>query len=286
MVRKQLEKLFGKNKGEIINIDIDMIDRNPYQPRKEFNEDEIVELAQSIKSYGLIQPIVVRKVGERFQLIAGERRLRAHNYLELKKIPALVQDMDDENTAVVSLVENLQRRELNYFEEANAYSILIDVFGMTQEDLAKKIGKSQSAIANKLRLLRLPEQVRNMLSPGVVSERHARALLKLNTVENQLEVIRQIYKKDLTVKETEDLVEQISHNNIPQNNDKKDNKQQISLIIRDARIFINTIRETVKRAKQTGVSIVCIENDDDEEYEIVIRIGKKKKLYSKIQRGR
>jgi len=269
MVRKQLEKLFGKNKGEIINIDIDMIDRNPYQPRKEFNEEEIVELAQSIKSYGLIQPIVVRKVGERFQLIAGERRLRAHNYLELKKIPALVQDMDDENTAVVSLVENLQRRELNYFEEANAYSILIDVFGMTQEDLAKKIGKSQSAIANKLRLLRLPEQVRNMLSPGVVSERHARALLKLNTVENQLEVIRQIYKKDLTVKETEDLVEQISHNNIAQNNDKKDNKQQISLIIRDARIFINTIRETVKRAKQTGVSIVCIENDDDEEYEIV-----------------
>lgn len=284
MVKRQLEKFLGKNQGDrIINVPIDKISFNPYQPRKFFDEQELQELAQSIHSYGVIQPIVVRVDGDYYQIIAGERRYRACKLLGHSQIPALVQDMDDERAAAVSLIENLQRRELNYFEEASAYSLLINVFGLTQEELAKKIGRSQSAIANKLRLLKLANEVRNIINPDQITERHARALLKLNNPEMQLRVVEEINKKELTVKETEELVEKLSHNNIPPENTSKEHSQNISMIIRDARIFLNTIKETVKRAKQTGVDISMIENDNDEEYEIVIKIAKSKRTVRQVR---
>jgi len=283
MVRKRLERILGKTSDEKITyIALDKIKRNPYQPRKNFDETELFELAQSIKAYGVIQPIIVRESEGKYQIIAGERRIRACYVLGLNEIPAIVQEMDDEKAAAVSLIENLQRRELNYFEEANAYSVLIDVFGMKQEELAKKIGKSQSAIANKLRLLRLPENARKLISPETISERHARALLKLNSVDMQTDVIRQIYEKELTVKETEELVDKISKNNIPQEMKPGQNNQNVSMIIRDARIFLNTIKETVKRAKQTGVEISLTENDYEEEYELIIKIFKQKKIRKSI----
>jgi len=283
MVRKRLERILGKTSDEKITyIALDKIKRNPYQPRKNFDETELFELAQSIKAYGVIQPIIVRESEGKYQIIAGERRVRACYVLGLDEIPAIVQEMDDEKAAAVSLIENLQRRELNYFEEANAYSVLINVFGMKQEELAKKIGKSQSAIANKLRLLRLPENARKLISPETISERHARALLKLNSVDMQMDVIRQIYEKELTVKETEELVDKISKNNIPQEMKPGQNNQNVSMIIRDARIFLNTIKETVKRAKQTGVEISLTENDYEEEYELIIKIFKQKKIRKSI----
>lgn len=284
MVKKQLEKFLGKNLGNrIINIPLDKISFNPYQPRKFFDEQELQELAQSIKSYGVIQPIVVREDGDCYQIIAGERRYRACKMLGYTEIPALVQDMDDEKAAAVSLIENLQRRELNYFEEASAYSLLINGFGLTQEELAKKIGRSQSAIANKLRLLKLDIEVRNAIDPDQITERHARALLKLNDPELQIKVLEEIANKDLTVKETEELVERLSRNNIPTDNNGKEHSQNISMIIRDARIFLNTIKETVKRAKQTGVDISMIEKDNEEDYEIVIRIAKNKRAIRQVR---
>ncbi|MEN6350245.1 MAG: nucleoid occlusion protein [Syntrophomonas sp.] len=275
---KQLEKLLGKSgEGKITMIPLGKLSPNPYQPRKEFKQSELHELAQSIEAFGIIQPIVVRQIEERYQIIAGERRFRACCILGISEIPAIVQEMEDEKVAAVSLIENLQRRELNYFEEASAYSALINIFGMTQEELAKKVGRSQAAIANKLRVLKLPEQVKRLILTDRITERHARALLKINGVDMQLEVVQQIYEKELNVKETEELVEKISRNNIPQEMKKKDNGQNVSMIIRDARIFLNTIRETVKRARQTGVDIMMVENDGEENYEIVIKIDKQKK---------
>ncbi|HPR93965.1 MAG TPA: nucleoid occlusion protein [Syntrophomonadaceae bacterium] len=278
MVRNKIGKMLGKKKEiKVSLISLDDIFRSPYQPRRVFNEEDLRELAYSIKNYGVIQPIIVRQFENKFQLVAGERRFRACKMLGLKEIPAIVQDINDEKAAAISVIENLQRKELNYFEEASAYSQLLNFFGMTQEEIAVRVGKSQSAIANKLRLLKLPEEVRDKISPDIISERHARALLKLNTTEMQMEILKQIYEKDLTVKQTENLVLKTSQNNIPLDDKKGESGQNFSMIIRDARIFLNTIRETVKRAKQTGVDIVILENDSEDEHEVIIKIAKRRR---------
>ena len=278
MVMKRLEKLLGKSDSvQVEEIELTRIEPSPYQARRQFEERELSDLAQSIENYGVIQPIVIRPVGEKFQIVAGERRYRACALLGLRTIPAIVQKMEDERAAAVSLIENLQRRELNYFEEALAYQMLIEGFGLTQDELAKRIGKSQSAIANKLRLLKLPEPIRDLISPEIITERHARSLLKLTAPEMLMEVLRQIYERDLNVKETEKLVEELSHNNIPRESGLRDDGQSVSMVIRDARIFINTIKETVKRARQTGVDISMTERNGEEEYELLIKVRKQKR---------
>jgi ParB family chromosome partitioning protein len=276
--KRPWEKLLAKVNGmKVLYIPLEEISRNPFQPRREFDEIEIKELAKSIEMYGVLQPIVVRKAREGYQLIAGERRYRACRMIGAPTIPAIVQEMSDRQAAEVSLIENLQRKDLNYLEEAGAYAQLISEFGLTQEELAQRIGRSQSAIANKLRILRLAKELRCLIVPETITERHARALLKLNSVEVQKEVLLAIYEKDLNVKETEEIVENLRQNNIPQGVNHTGHGQQVSIVIRDARIFLNTIKETVNRAKQIGLDMVMIETERDEEYEIVIRVPKAKR---------
>ncbi|NLO22159.1 MAG: nucleoid occlusion protein [Syntrophomonadaceae bacterium] len=272
----------NKNRLQIIKLPLEKIQTNPYQPRQEFDEEDLSDLAESIQAYGLIQPIIVRAIPNGYQIVAGERRYRACRMLGLKEIPAMVQEMNDEKAAAISLIENIQRKELNYFEEAHAYNILINQFGMTQEEVARKVGRSQSAIANKLRILKLPEVVKGSINPAMVSERHARALLKINNAETQMAILSKIVEQDLTVKETEELVDKLSRNNIPGENKAHSNRQNVSMIIRDARIFINTIKETVKRARQTGIDIAMEDREGEEQYEIIIRISKSKKNLRRI----
>ncbi|HPF20483.1 MAG TPA: nucleoid occlusion protein [Syntrophomonas sp.] len=277
-VKKQLEKILHVGSGSrVLELPLEQISPNPFQPRKEFDELELKELAKSISSFGVIQPIIVRKSKQGFQLVAGERRYRACKLIGRQQIPAIVQDIDDQSMAAISLIENLQRKELNYFEEAIAYSTLLNRFGLTQEELAQRVGKSQSAIANKLRLLKIAPEIRNLIITTTITERHARALLKLNTIEMQKEIIRAIYERELTVKETEELVEKAQRNNIPREPKTSNNGQQISMVIRDARIFLNTIKETVNRAKQTGIDMRVFENENENEYEITIKVKKLRK---------
>ena len=278
MVRKHLQKILGKDGGdEITYIPLNKIISNQLQLRHGFEETSIVDLARSIMIYGLIQPIIVRPCENKYQIVAGERRFRACYLLGKSEIAAIIREMDDEEAAALSLTENLQHQELTYIEEAEAYSLLINGFGLTREEMAKETGCSQSAIADKLRFLKLPEYIRSIINPQVLSEKHAQELLKLNDSHMQEEVIKQVYEKELTVKETEELVQRLSANNIPAEIKPGSNNQTVSMIIRDARIFVNTIKETVRRARQTGVDILMMENDEEEQYEIIIRINKEKR---------
>lgn len=286
MAKKSLKNLFAKGKNaKIVELPIEAISRNPYQPRRDFNDVELKELSYSISVYGVIQPIIVRKTAIGYQLVAGERRLRACRMIGKATIPVIIKEMDDQEAVAVTLIENLQRRDLNYFEEAEAYNRLITEFGMTQEEVAQTVGRSQPAIANKLRLLRLARELRCLIVPETVTERHARALLKLNSVQNQKEVLLAIYEKDLTVKETEEVVERLRRNNLPQDNQYSSMGQQVSSVIRDARIFMNTIKETVNRARKIGIEMVMTENETDDEYEISIRVPKLKRQNRLVAKG-
>jgi len=264
----------GAGKREVVNVGIDEIRSNPFQPREVIDEMELRDLAQSIQEYGVIQPIILRRVKEGYQLVAGERRWRACQMAGWKEVPAIVCDMEEEEAAAVSLIENLQRKELNFLEEAKAYARLIGEFGITQEELARRVGRSQAAIANKLRLLRLPEEVQELLKRGGVSERHARALLKLGDPEDQLEVVRRILENDLTVKETEVLIDRMQQD-ISREIKKGGKKGRLSMVVKDARIYVNTIRETVSRAREAGVDMVLVETEGEDAYELTIRIPKR-----------
>lgn len=286
MVKKQLQKILAKSSGtKVLNIPLAQINRNPFQPRREFNEEDTKELARSIQQYGIIQPIVVKKDNNGYQLIAGERRYRACKMLGMGTVPAIIHEMSDQQAAAVSLIENLQRKELNYFEEAEAYARLINDFRMTQDEVAQRIGKSQSSVANKLRLLRLPKDVRRFIITDNITERHSRALLKLNSPEMQKEVLRMIYEKDLTVKETDQVVEKLMKNNLPPESNQIGEGQHVSVVIKDARIFLNTIKETVNRAKRVGLEMTILERETDTEYEIMIRLPKIRHKHQTAAKG-
>lgn len=255
----------------IQHIPLSKIRPNPYQPRKNFEKVKLDELANSIKEYGVMQPITVRYInGTSYEIVAGERRLKASKLLGLETIPAIVINIADKDSAVIALIENLQRQDLNYLEEAEGYQNLMLDYNITQEELARKLGKSQSTIANKLRLLRLPNNTKRILIENNLSERHARALLKLPDENIQLDVINQIIKNGLNVKDTEDLIELEIQKILNKNLNSEG--QKIKHFVNDVRVFTNTIKQAVDVMNDSGVAAKYFMEKKDNFYEIKINI--------------
>lgn len=261
-----------ESREEVKQIPIHLIIPNRYQPRTVFDEEKIAELAQTIKTHGIIQPIVVRTYKDQYEIIAGERRWRAYCLLGFNTIPALIKELNESQSASVALIENLQREGLTAIEEARAYQQLIELHSLTQESLAQRLGKSQSTIANKIRLLQLPQQVQQVLLERIITERHARALLVLKEEAVQLKVLAEIIEKDLTVKQTENRIQQLIENEQPQ----PKSKPRTMVIPKDVRIALNTIRHSVDMVMKTGVNIETHEEDMDDFFQVTIRIPKKK----------
>ncbi|UZQ87008.1 nucleoid occlusion protein [Thermoclostridium stercorarium] len=267
---------------KITYIPIDKIRPNPYQPRRNFDQASLEELCNSIKEYGVIQPINVRKTPSNYyELVSGERRLRASIMAGLKEIPAIIIDVNEDDLAIMALIENLQREDLGYWEEAEGYRNLIKEHGLTQEELAQKLGKSQSTIANKIRLLRLSPMVRKILTDHKLTERHARALLKLPDEQLQLKVLQKVIEKDLNVKKTEELVQKVLDKYT--NPQVQDNEKKISHMIKDIRIFVNTIKQAIEMMKKAGVNAKAAQIDRGEFVEFIVRIPKKDHSLKKAQ---
>lgn len=252
--------------NKVIDIDIEKIEANPYQPRTVFGDD-INELAESIKLNGLLQPLTVKAEGEKYVLIAGERRLRALKVLGYTTAPCIILDVTDRNSAVLALVENIQRKDLHFFDEAEALSKLLDFYGMTQEDAAIRLGKTQSTIANKLRLLKLSDNIRNKIRCYGLTERHARALLKLQSENLQLEVIESVCSKRLNVEQTERLVAAI----IDRENERESIRRR-SGAFKDIRLFVNTINKAVEMMKAAGINADSQKIKENGYIEYIVRI--------------
>ncbi len=264
----------GKQKN-IVYIPIDNVRPNPYQPRKKFNKPALEELCNSIKQYGVIQPINVRKLSlNNYELVAGERRMRAATMAGLKEIPAIVVDVTDNDSAVMALIENLQREDLSYLEEAEGYSNLLNEHNLTQEELAVKIGKSQSTIANKIRLLKLSPIVKKILVDNELTERHARSLLKLHDEQLQLKVLKRVCERGLNVKRTEELIEKAIDKYTRVKNQQEIRKKQLTRAIKDIRIFVNTIKQAIVLMKKSGVNAKAAQFDRGSYIEFIIRIPK------------
>ncbi|MBQ3573189.1 MAG: nucleoid occlusion protein [Clostridia bacterium] len=254
--------------GEVRTIPIKNIMPNPNQPRREFDKAALQDLAISIMEYGLMQPITVRQTGPfDYELIAGERRMTACKSLGMTYIPAIVMRANDTDSAILALVENIQRENLNYIEEAEAFCTLITEHGLTQEELADKLGKGQSTIANKIRILRLSPEIREILTENSLTERHARALLRLPEERQQLRILKIIVERGLNVAKTEELVDKLLKGPDRPVVDTKNMR-----VFKDLRIFTNTIKQAVDMMKRSGIDAKARKKEDDNyiEYTIVI----------------
>jgi len=266
-----------KNK-QIQDLPLARIHPNRFQPRHAFSSESISELAQTLREEGLLQPIIVREDGEEYAIIAGERRFRAAQSLGWEKIPAIVNNLSDQQTASLALIENLQREDLNPIDEATAYENLMELNSLTQAQLAKDIGKSQSYVANKLRLLKLDPQIQEALASGAITARHGRALLALSS-DQQKQALEQILSDKLNVKQTEELVAKLLEGPA-----KPKEKRKVFRMSQDMRVQINTIKEAVKLAKQSGIKVKVAEQKGEDEYSITIVMkdpAKKKAAKSK-----
>ncbi|XEC95027.1 nucleoid occlusion protein [Paenibacillus tarimensis] len=271
-MKEQFTRLFGLGdkvvQDEVKQLPVNEIDPSPYQPRTIFDDDRIDELCQTIKTHGIIQPIVVRIRNDRYEIIAGERRYRAVKKLGLETIPGIIRDFNDSQAASIALIENLQREGLTAIEEAVAYQKLIDLHNLTQESLAQRLGKSQSTIANKIRLLNLGESVKEALIERKITERHARALLALDSDELQQKVLEDVISKELNVKQTEARVAFYKEAT-------KLKKAKRTSFTKDVRLALNTIRQSIEMVSGSGLKIKTDEKDNEDHYEIVIRIPKR-----------
>ncbi len=269
---ESISEVTDENREEVKHLPVHLIIPNRYQPRTVFDEDKIDELAQTIKTHGIIQPIVVRTYKDQYEIIAGERRWRAYCKLGFKTIPALIKELNESQSASVALIENLQREGLTAIEEAKAYQQLMELHSLTQESLAQRLGKSQSTIANKIRLLQLPQQIQQSLLERQITERHARALLVLKEEATQLKVQAEIIEKDLTVKQTENRIQQL----LEKETSQPKAKARAMVIPKDVRIALNTIRHSVDMVMKTGMNVETHEEDTEDFFQVTIRIPKKK----------
>ena len=259
---------------DVSYVPIDKIIANPSQPRKYFEDETLAELSDSIKEYGVLQPILLRDDGKAYTIIAGERRYKAAKLAGLEKIPAIIKTMDSREVALIALVENVQREDLNFLEEARAYKRLMDDFGLTQIEIAEKMNKKQSTISNKIRLLSLPDEIQSSILENNLTERHARALLKLGDEEDRKQVIKRIIQNNLNVKQTEKLIEEISQ--------KKEvalrKKNKINYI--SYKIYLNTLRKAFNQIKEMEKNAIFEQEDKGEYLEVKIILPKKDRCFT------
>ena len=260
----------GIRRGGILYLSVEDLEPNPVQPRQNFDEEGIEELSRSIRSYGILNPLTVRYRGGHYELVAGERRLRAAKLAGLREVPCLLLNVNMEDASLIALIENLQRRDLDFIEEAEGLRQLQRLFGMSQEEAARRIGKSQSAVANKLRLLKLPEDVLHTLRDRGLSERHGRALLRLPTADEQRRALAYILENDLTVSATDSYIDTLL--TAPE----KDAAPRHTLILKDVRIFLNSLNRSLEVMKQGGIEAGVNRRETDEALILTISIPKAK----------
>ena len=296
---------------EVVELYLDDIIPNRFQPREVFNEDALKELAASIKEHGIIQPIIVRKLGDKYEIIAGERRYKASVLAGMTKIPAIIRNLDDKEASKVALLENLQRKDLTPIEEARTYQKILELDSMTQEELGKSMGKSQAAIANKMRLLSLPDEVQEALLNDKISERHARSLLNLSTADEQISMLNRIINERLTVRELDNIIKGENSNNdfeivdnptalvesepteeenikivVPDDpyefeflEDEEDPIKKVDNLLKSTKSYtlrdaIKEIKNTVAKLQNRGFEIRLDEMDFEKTYQVVIKIDK------------
>lgn len=264
-----------QRKGEFLStrvqyIPLGRIRLNPQQPRRSFDEEGLAELAASIRSCGILQPLTVRRAGDGYELVAGERRLRAARIAGLREVPCLVAQVGEEDSALLALMENLQRRDLDCWEEAQAIARLISRYGLSQEEAARRLGRAQPTVANKLRLLRLPEDVRALLRENGLTERHARALLRLQDPEVQRRAAGDMVRRGMNVAQAEAYVEKLL-----QSAQVTPPRGRSTYIIKDVRLFLNSVDRGLHLMRQAGVDAGWNRQDTDREILLTIRIPKR-----------
>ena len=267
----------GLHRGGVLSLRLEDISPNPVQPRRHFDEEALRELSDSIRSYGILNPLTVRLRCGKYELVAGERRLRAAKLAGLTEVPCILMDVNMEDAGLLALVENLQRKDLDYLEEAEGLRRLIRMFGLSQEEAARRIGKSQSAVANKLRLLKLPEDVLEALRKNGLSERHGRALLRLPDPESQRTALAAMLEQRMNVAAAEAYVEALlsppePEPEEPPPTEKKGRKK--TFVMKDLRLFLNTVSRSVDLMKQGGVAADMRREETEDALILTISIPK------------
>ncbi len=263
-------KVRRRTEEGVVMIPVEEIVPNPYQPRQIFDGAALEALADSIRQYGVLSPLAVRRADGRYQLVAGERRLRAARLAGLERVPCLVMELDAPASGAVALVENLQREDLDFIEQARGLARLIDLFGFSQEECARRLGKSQSAIANKLRLLKLPDDVLDKLRAAELSERHGRALLRLPDDDLRRRALDEIIARQLSVAATDSYIDGLLAR--AGTGGGKAAPGRARLVLKDVRVFLNTLQRSVDVMRQGGVDVGLEREQTDREMVVTIRI--------------
>ena len=274
MMKSVLTLVSGREDRVLRRVRISEISRNPNQPRRYFDPEAIATLAESIRQYGVLNPLTVRRTaGGGYELVAGERRLRAARVAGLTDVPCLLINADGEDSSVIALVENLQRRDLDFFEEANGFKRLIDQFGLTQEEAARKVGKTQSAVANKLRLLRLSQQNMELIRRNNLTERHARALLRLSEETDRINVTNYIIEHELNVSRTEEYIDEfLKAKEKPEPLPEQDGGRHVVRLFKDVRFFLNTLNRAVGVMVDSGIGATVQQQESDDGLTLTISI--------------